>query len=66
MVRLAEDSIREDQRRAIRAAGLAVSYGAEFRHRPRSEERELVLGYGNIRDEAIDEGVRALGRILRA
>ena len=66
MVRLAEGPIREDQRRAIRAAGLAVSYGAEFRYRPRSEERELVLGYGNIRSEAIDEGVRALGRILRA
>jgi GntR family transcriptional regulator/MocR family aminotransferase len=63
---LMDRPIREEEKRALRAAGLSVSFGGEFRFLPAAEERELVLGYGNIDEGAIDEGVRVLARTLHS
>lgn len=64
VARLRGRAIRVEDEAALRAAGLAVSFGAEFRFRKIEAEHELVLGYGNISEAGIDEGIRILAKTL--
>jgi GntR family transcriptional regulator / MocR family aminotransferase len=64
VARLRDRRILAEDGAALRADGLAVSFGGEFRFRKMKTEHELVLGYGNITEADIDEGVGALARAL--
>ncbi|WP_437758565.1 PLP-dependent aminotransferase family protein [Sorangium sp. So ce1389] len=49
---------------ACSAKGLRISTEDEFRAEPSSESDALVIGYGNVADEKLDEGLELLGALV--
>ncbi|WP_437779078.1 PLP-dependent aminotransferase family protein [Sorangium sp. So ce1097] len=49
---------------ACSAAGLRISTEDEFRAEPSREGDALVIGYGNVADEKLDEGLELLGALV--
>ncbi|WP_437738964.1 hypothetical protein [Sorangium sp. So ce1335] len=49
---------------ACSAEGLRISTEDEFRAEPSSDGDALVIGYGNVADEELDEGLELLGALV--
>ncbi len=63
-VRLAGRRFGQAFEEACAAAALRVSTEDDFRAAPRGESDALVVGYGNVADERLEEGLGVLGELV--